>query len=102
MITDKMKNSDFHKFFVDELKDLYWAENALLKDLPKMQKAATSSELAESFGKHEEETKQHIARLEKVFESLGEKAEGIKCEAMAGILKEGQAIIEDTTRDTMT
>lgn len=97
-----MKNSDFHQFFVNELKDLYWAENALLKELPKMQEAATSKELAESFGKHHEETIQHISRLEKVFESLGEKAEGQKCEAMAGILKEGQSIIEDTEKDTMT
>ncbi|MEC5157659.1 ferritin-like metal-binding protein YciE [Chryseobacterium sp. MP_3.2] len=101
MISEKMKNSDFHKFFVDELKDLYWAENALLKDLPKMQAAATSEELAKGFEKHAEETKQHISRLEKVFESLGEKAEGVKCEAMEGILKEGRSIIEDTAKDTM-
>ncbi len=97
-----MKNSDFHKFFVDELKDLYWAENALLKELPKMQQAATSKELAASFEKHTEETKKHIERLEKAFESLGEKAEGVKCEAMEGILKEGRSIIEDTAKDTMT
>ena len=102
MISDKMKKSDFHKFFVDELKDLYWAENALLKELPKMEKAATSKELAESFAKHREETKQHISRLKKVFKSLGEKAEGVKCEAMAGILKEGKSIIEDTVKDTFT
>ena len=102
MISDKMKNSDFHKFFIDKLKDLYWAENAVLKELPKMQEAATSEELADSFAKHHEETKKHISRLEKVFESLGEKAEGVKCEAMAGILKEGKSIIEDTTKDTMT
>ena len=102
MISEKMKNSDFHKFFVDELKDLYWAENALLKELPKMEKAATSKELAESFAKHTKETKEHIARLEKVFESLGEKAAGKKCEAMEGILKEGKSIIEDTEKDTFT
>lgn len=102
MNSEKMKNSDFHKFFVEELKDLYWAENALLKDLPKMQEAATSKELADSFANHTEETKKHIERLEQVFESLGEKAEGVKCEAMAGILKEGNSIIEDTEKDTMT
>ena len=102
MITDKMKNSDFHKFFVDELKDLYWAENAILKELPKMQKAATSKELSDGFAQHAKDTKNHIARLEKVFESLGEKAVGVKCEAMEGILKEGKSIIEDTTKDTMT
>lgn len=102
MTDEKMKNSDFYKFFVEELKDLYWAENALLKDLPKMESAATSKELAESFAKHAEETRQHIKRLEKIFEHLGEKAEGVKCEAMEGILKEGKSIIEDTTKDTMT
>lgn len=102
MISEKMKNSDFHKFFVDELKDLYWAENAILKELPKMQGAATSKELAESFAQHEQETKKHILRLEKVFESLGEKAEGKKCEAIEGILKEGKSIIDDTTKDSMT
>ena len=59
MISEKMKNSDFHKFFVDELRDLYWAENALLKDLPKMQKASTSKELADGFAKHTKETKKH-------------------------------------------
>lgn len=102
MISEKMKNSDFHKFFVDELKDLYWAENAVLKELPKMQAAATSKELADSFAQHEKDTKKHVERLEKVFESLGEKAEGIKCDAMEGILKEGKSIIEDTSKDTMT
>lgn len=67
-----------------------------------MQEAATSKELADSFTNHTEETKKHIERLEQVFESLGEKAEGVKCEAMAGILKEGNSIIEDTEKDTMT
>ena len=102
MVSEEMKNSDFHKFFVDELKDIYWAENALLKELPKMQKAATSDELATAFGKHITETEEHVAKLEAVFSSINEKAEGKKCEAMAGILEEGKAILEDTTKDTMT
>ena len=102
MSSEEMKNSDFHKFFVDELKDLYWAENAVLKELPKMQAAATSADLKEGFTKHESETKLHISRLEQVFESLGEKAEGKKCDAMEGILKEGKSIIEDTSKDSMT
>ena len=102
MISEKMKNSDFHKFFVEEIKDLYWAENALLKELPKMKDASTSKELADSFEKHAEETKQHIKRLEKIFEHLGEKPEGVLCEAMEGILKEGKSIISDTTKETMT
>ncbi len=98
----KMKNSEFHKFFIDELKDLYWAEKALVKELPKMQKAATSKELAKGFEKHTAETEEHIATLEKVFESIGEKASAVKCEAMAGILEEGKSIIEDTKSDTLT
>ena len=102
MISEKMKKSDFHKFFVEEIKDLYWAENALLKELPKMEKAATSKELAESFAKHAKETKQHIKRLEKIFKHLGENPEGVLCEAMQGILKEGKSIISDTTKETMT
>lgn len=102
MITKEMKKSAFHNFFVDELKDLYWAENAILKELPHMQKATTNKELAAGFAKHEEETKQHIARLEKVFASIGEKPAGVKCEAMEGILKEGKSIINETQADTMT
>lgn len=98
----KMKDSDFHKFFIDELKDIYWAENALVKELPKMQEAATSKELKKGIEKHLEETKEHVSRLEKVFESLGEKAEAKKCDAMDGILKEGKSIVEDTEKDTMT
>ncbi|MEO5909743.1 MAG: ferritin-like domain-containing protein [Pelobium sp.] len=97
-----MKNSDFHEFFIDELKDIYWAESHLIKALPKMQKAATSKELANAFAKHEKETQTHIETLEKVFEVLGEKAAGKKCEAMAGLLEEGKSIIEDTDKETMT
>lgn len=102
MISEKMKNSDFHKFFIDELKDLYWAEQAILKELPKMKSAATSAELKDGFDTHEKDTKQHIARLEEVFATLDEKAGGVKCEAMAGLLKECHSIINDTTKDTMT
>lgn len=102
MATKKMDNSEFHKFFVDELKDIYWAENALAKELPKMQAAATSKELAKAIGKHIEETKEHVTRLEKVFESVGEKASAKKCDAMEGILKEGKGVLEDTEADTMT
>lgn len=102
MATKKMDNSEFHEFFVDELKDVYWAEKALAKELPKMQKAATSKELAKAFEKHTKETEGHIETLEKVFESIGEKAAAKKCEAMAGILEEGKGIIEDTEKDTMT
>ncbi len=101
-LTQEMKDSDFHKFFIEELQDIYWAENHLVKSLPKMAKAATSSELTKAFEKHLEETKAHVQTLEQVFEMLDEKATAKKCEAMAGILKEGDSILEDTERDSMT
>ena len=99
--TGKMENSEFHEFFVDELKDIYWAEKHLLKALPKMKKAATSPELAAAFDKHTEETNTHIATLEEVFELLGEKAVAKKCDAMAGLLEEANSIIEDTESGTL-
>ncbi|WP_443945966.1 ferritin-like domain-containing protein [Pedobacter sp. AW1-32] len=99
--TGKMEDSEFHKFFVDELKDIYWAENHLAKALPKMQKAATSPELAAAFEKHTEETKQHIETLDKIFALLDEKASGKKCDAMAGLLEEANGIIEETDKGTM-
>lgn len=100
-LTGKMKNSEFHKFFVDELKDIYWAEKHLVKALPKMQKAATSNELAQAFEKHTAETQTHIETLEKVFASLEEKAVAKKCDAMEGLLEEAKSIIEETQKGTM-
>jgi len=99
--TGKMENSEFHEFFVDELKDIYWAEKHLVKALPKMKKAATSPELAAAFDKHTEETNTHIASLEQIFELLGEKAQAKKCDAMAGLLEEANGIIEETDAGTM-
>lgn len=97
----KIENSEFHEFFVDELKDIYWAEKHLVKALPKMKKAATSPELAAAFDKHTAETETHIVTLEQVFELLGEKAAAKKCDAMAGLLEEANGIIEDTDAGTM-
>lgn len=97
----KMENSEFHEFFVDALKDIYWAEQHLVKALPKMQKASTSEELAAAFEKHTEETQTHAATLEQVFELLGEKAAGKKCDAMEGLVKEAESIISDTEAGTM-
>jgi ferritin-like metal-binding protein YciE len=99
--TGKMENSEFHDFFVDELKDIYWAEKHLSKALPKMKKAATSPELAAAFEKHAQETEQHINTLEEVFSLLGEKATAKKCDAMAGLLEEADGIIADTDKGTM-
>lgn len=99
--TGKMEDSEFHEFFVDELKDIYWAEKHLSKALPKMKKAATSPELAAAFEKHTEETNNHIATLEQVFQLLDEKAQAKKCDAMEGLVKEAEGVIEDTDAGTM-
>ncbi len=92
--------SKFLTLFMDELKDIYWAEKHLVKSLPKMQKAATSEELAEAIGEHVEITKEHVARVEQIFEIMGVKAAAKKCEAMEGLIAEGQEVVEDTEEDT--
>lgn len=97
----KMENSEFHQFFVDELKDIYWAEKHLAKALPKMKKAATSSELAAAFDKHTQETLVHIETLEQAFALLDEKPVAKKCDAMAGLLAEADSIIEDTEKGSL-
>lgn len=91
-----------HEFFLDELKDIYWAEKHLTKALPKMQRAASSEELKNAFADHLEATRTHVERLENAFSKLGEKASAKKCDAMEGIVKEGESIIEDTDEGTAT
>ena len=81
--------------FVEELKDLYSAENQLLKALPKMAKAATSKALKAGFEKHLKQTEGHVARLEQVCESLGVSPKGKKCKAMEGLVEEGSEVIEE-------
>lgn len=98
----KMDGGKFREFFIDQLKDIYWAEQALMKALPEMAEAATSKKLAKAFEKHTKETEGQIGILEQVFELMGEKAEGKKCEAMAGLVKEAQEIIKDTEKDSYT
>lgn len=95
-------NSQLEKYFADSLKDIYWAEKALTKALPKMQKAATTDELKEAIEAHLSQTEEHISRLEQVFEIVGKKAQAKKCEAMEGILKEGTSIVEETEDGSMT
>lgn len=97
-----VSDSALEEFFVDELKDIYWAEKKLVKTLPKLQKAATSNELKQAFGNHLSETETHVERLEKAFEMLGQKAQAKKCDAMEGITEEGASIIEDTAEGTAT
>lgn len=89
-------------FFADELKDIYWAENCLVKALPKMRDAATSEKLAGAIADHLELTKTHVQRLEEIFELLGKKPQAKKCEAMDGLTKEGEGILEDTDAGTAT
>ena len=95
-------DSMLQDFFKDELKDIYWAEKHLVKTLPKMVKAATSPELKAAFTDHLAVTKTHVTRLEDVFGLLGQKPQAKKCEAMEGITKEGESIIEDTEEGTST
>lgn len=98
----KSSDSRLKEFFIDELKDIYWAEKHLVKTLPKMKKAATSKELQKAFEDHLETTTAHVERLEQVFEMLGKKAEAKKCDAMAGITEEGEGIISETEKGTAT
>lgn len=99
---DAENESMLKEFFHGEIKDIYWAEKHLLKVLPKMSKAATSSELKEAFTNHLEETKGHVERLEQVFELLGAKPQAKKCDAMDGITKEGDSIVDETETGTST
>jgi ferritin-like metal-binding protein YciE len=92
----------FGKFFVDSLRDIYWAEKHLTKALPKMQKAATSQKLQGAFADHLTQTEEHVTRLEQVFEELGEKPRAKKCEGMEGLIKEGEKAIEETEKGSMT
>ena len=87
---------DLRELFENSLKDMYWAEIALTKALPKMAKNATSSDLIQALESHLTETEDQVNRLEQVFESIGIKAVAKKCEAMEGIIKEGDAIMEET------
>ena len=80
---------------VEELKDLYSAENQLVKALPKMAKAATSDELRDAFETHLQETEVHVARLEKIGKTLGESMKGKKCKAMEGLVEEGKEVMEE-------
>ena len=89
-----------HELFVEELKDIYWAEKHLVKALPKMRKAATSEELASAFEQHLAVTENQIARLEEVFELMDMPARAKKCEAMEGLVKECQNVIEDMPKGT--
>ena len=94
--------SPLEKFFIEQLQDIYYAEQLLLKALPEMQKAATTEELEDAIADHLKQTERHVRRLEKVFQIIGEKAEGKKCDAMDGLIKEAKKIISETREGSMT
>lgn len=89
-----MSNESLKKLYIDELKDLYNAENQLVKALPKMAKAASATELKQGFEKHLKQTQVHVQRLEEIFQALGESPKGKKCVGMEGLVKEGAEVME--------
>ncbi|MGA0557953.1 ferritin-like domain-containing protein [Larkinella sp. VNQ87] len=94
--------SELKELFVDELKDIYWAEKHLTKALTKMAKSATSDQLRGAFETHLAETENQVKRLEQVFEAVGEKASAKKCEAMEGLIEEAEELIKDTEDGGLT
>ena len=90
-----MAEKQLDDLFYDTLKDIYFAERQILKALPKMARAASSDKLKAAFEKHKEETQGQIERLQEIFELLGKRAQGKTCEAIQGIIAEGEEIIED-------
>lgn len=90
-----MEMESLRDLYLDELRDLYSAENQLLKALPKMAKAATSEDLKQAFTDHLEETKGHVQRLEQLFKKLDESPKGKKCKGMEGLLEEGKEMMEE-------
>jgi ferritin-like metal-binding protein YciE len=90
-----MAGKDLKDLLIHQLKDTLYAENAILKALPKLAEAAKSEELKGAFGVHVEETKKQVDRLKKVFKLLGEKPEGVKCPAIEAIIEEGDEVMEE-------
>ncbi len=90
-----MPDEGLKELYVDELKDIYSAENQLVKALPKLAKAADSDELRQGFEEHLEQTKEHVARLEQIFEMLEESPKGKKCAGMEGLVEEGSEVLKE-------
>jgi ferritin-like metal-binding protein YciE len=91
----KMKNKTLEDLFHEGLKDIYYAERAILKALPKMARGAQSDSLKEAFKKHKEQTEGQVERLQQVFELIGKRARGKTCPAIDGIVEEGEEILEE-------
>jgi ferritin-like metal-binding protein YciE len=90
-----MEMETLRDLYVEEIKDLYSAENQILKALPRMIKAATHPQLKKAFTKHEKQTRQHAKRLERIAKQLGEKPTGKKCVGMEGLLEEGKELMKE-------
>lgn len=96
-----MKSSQLMKLFEDQLKDIYWAEKALIKALPKMVKNATSPELIKALTSHLKETEGQVERVEQVFATIDKKATAKKCPAMEGLIKEAEELMEECEEGAM-
>ncbi|RYY29604.1 MAG: ferritin-like domain-containing protein [Chitinophagaceae bacterium] len=101
-VDEKVGESMLEKFFVNQLKDIYYAEQQLAKALPEIAKACTTEELEDAFRDHLHQTERHIKRLERVFDIIGKEPEGKQCEAMDGLISEANSIISETKKGTMT
>ena len=90
-----MQMNSLRELYVEELRDLYSAENQILKALPRMIRAASNKELQRAFTLHERQTQQHVKRLDRIFRMLDESARGKKCKGMEGLLEEGAELIKE-------
>lgn len=100
--TGQTREGLLKKFFEDQLKDIYYAEQQLFRALDEMKAACTTEELEDAFDNHKKQTERHIKRLEKVFEMMGTEPQSKKCEAIDGLIKEAKSIINETKPGTMT
>ena len=89
-----LKLDSLRDLLIEELRDLYNAENQLVEALPKLAEAASSNELKSAFNHHLDETRKHVSRLERIFQQIGEKSSGETCEAMKGLIKEGDVLVK--------
>jgi ferritin-like metal-binding protein YciE len=98
---DEGMSAQLNKLFEDGLKDIYWAEKSLIKALGKMSKNASSKELVSAIDTHITQTEEQVSRLEEVFSLIGKEPRGKKCEAMEGLIKEGETIMEESEEGPM-
>ena len=99
-INSPVQNSKLKEFFIEQLKDIYWAEKKLVKKLHKLSEATTTPQLRDALNNHLTQSRVHAERLEKIFAMIGLEADAKKCPAMSGIIEEGEDIIDDTDEGT--